>query len=308
MKISSLRQALCSDRSQITNDPDPGRWFSGNALPPGWAVYSFHFFVNWNCEPPLLGDTFLTTLLVDFEGAETPYSVTGQSVLQAYVDSELPSRFEVLKSVCSTYSRKLLGVLLPECESSTLCKKTPFWMVRSDENGELSLTTSTLSGLKRAIQNHSGGPISIGDKGLTHGTSAVECYLSLTDGVYPGDVDAIVVDEQGNVRSVIEFKKDTKGGPFGNRLVNLCYYPKPDGRKYRRLHALVSEFRKHTHSEVPLIILYFSTKQPLLRIQSVGTLTEQMMEILRDSKDIGISGMNDTQIANKIAAWIGIWG
>ena len=305
MIISPLRQALCSDRSQVTDDPDPGRWLAADMLPTGWAVYSFHFFVDWQHEPPVVGDTFLLTYLVDLQADEDPLSVSKKNVLKAFAGAGLDNRFEALRRVCANYGRKLVSVLLPECEITDLNEDTPFWIVSNGEDRQLEITRSTVSGLKKSIQNHSGGPVHIGDKGLTYGTSAIECFLSRTDAAYPGDADAVVVDGNGQVRYVIEFKKHTLDTPIGEHLATR-YYPKPDGRKYRRLHELVSMFEQSDHGAVSLVIFYYATKRPLIRLQLVGELSMQHMEIARDSGDVLIGDMNDQEVADKVIAWLDI--
>jgi len=305
MIVSPLRQALCGDRSQVTDDPDPGRWLAVDMLPAAWAVHGFHFFVDWRHDPPVVGDTFLMTRLVDFDKGEDPYSVTDGDVLKAFAAAGLPAEFEALGRVCANYGRKLVPVLLPECETSALNDESPFWIVSRGENRDLTITRSTVSGLKNSIRKYSGGPVRVGEKGLIYGTSAIECLLSLTDAAYPGDADAVVVDGDGGVRYVIEFKKHTLTAPLGEHLAGR-YYPVPDGRKYQRLHALASSFESGGRGAAPLVILYYSTKNPLIRLQLVGALDRQRMEIVRDSGDIRIEGTNDRQVADTVMAWLGI--
>ena len=286
------------------DDPDPERWLTADMLPAGWAVHSFHFFVDWRHDPPVVGDTFLLTRLVEFKDGEDPLSVTDGDVLKAFGDAGLPDEFEPLRRVCAKYGKNVVPVLLPECETSALNDTTPFWIVSGGDQ-ELTITRSTVSGLKNAIRKYSGGPVRIGEKGLTHGTSAIECLLSLTDAAYPGDADAVVVDRDGHVRYVIEFKKHTLTVPLGKHLAGR-YYPAPDGRKYRRLHALVSALERSGHGAVSLVIFYYSTKDPLIRLQLVGALDRQRMEIDRDSGDVSIEGMSDREVADRVMAWLGI--
>ena len=305
MIISPLRQALCRDRSRATDDPDPGRWLAAETLPIGWAVHGFHFFVDWRHDPPVVGDKFLLTRLVDFEDGEDPLSVTEGDVLKAFGDAGLPVEFEALGRVCTKYGKKVVPVLLPECATSALNDATPFWIVSGGGDRELAIARSTVSGLKNAIRKYSGGPVCIGEKGLIYGTSAIECLLSLTDAAYPGDADAVVVDGGGRVRYVIEFKKHTLTAPLGEHLAGR-YYPKPDGRKYRRLHALASALEKSGHGTVPLVIFYFSTRHPVIRLQLVGGLNMRSLQIVRDSKDVRIDGMNDREVADAVMEWMGI--
>ena len=217
----------------------------------------------------------------------------------------MPVEFDALEGVCANYGKKLVLVLLPECETSALNDGTPLWILSGGGDGQPAITKSTVSGLKKAIRKHSGGPVHIGEKGLTHGTSAIECLLSLTDAAYPGDADAVVVDGNDHVRYVIEFKKHTLAAPLGEHLAGR-YYPAPDGRKYRRLHALASAFERSGHGAVSLVIFYYSTRHPLIRLQLVGALDRQDMEIVRDAGDVCIAGMNDREVADTVMAWMDI--
>ncbi|MXY32850.1 MAG: hypothetical protein F4Y60_01920 [Boseongicola sp. SB0664_bin_43] len=305
MIVSPLRQALCTDRSQVTKGPDPGRWWSTATLPSGWAVHGFHFFVDWRLSPPAVGDTFLLTRLIDFERGEDSHSVTDGNVLGAFKAAGLRVEFEALRAVCARYGKELVAVLLPEREPAALDDGTPFWIVSTGKDGELTIARSMLRDLKKAIRTHSGGPVRVGGKGLIYGTSAVECLLSLTDAAYPGDADAVLVNTDGHVRYVIEFKKHTLTDPLGKHLANQ-YYPAPDGRKYQRLHALASELGSSSHGAVSLVMFYYSTKRPLIRLQLVGALGPESLEIKRDSGDVRIDGMTDAEVGGKIMAWMGI--
>jgi hypothetical protein len=115
----------------------------------------------------------------------------------------------------------------------------------------------SLSQVREVIRVLSGGPVEIGSKGLIYGTSRLECYLSRTDSLWPGDADAVVLDQNCDPLTILEFKKHTR---YGNgevedqRLSN--YYPSPDGRKYDRLSILRSEMEKSP----PIVVVYYPTQ------------------------------------------------
>ena len=138
MIVSPLRQAICSDRNRVTDDPDPGRWLAADTLPVGWAVHAFHFFVDWQLEPPVVGNTFLLTRLVDFGDGEDPLSVAEDDILKAFVDAGLSVEFEALGRVCANYGRDVVPILLPECETSALNDATPFWSVSGGGDREVA--------------------------------------------------------------------------------------------------------------------------------------------------------------------------
>ena len=305
MKVSPLWLASCRDRSEIQQARDPGRWLAEDTLPAGWVVHGFHFFVNWQTDPLDVGDTFLLTRLVVFDEGEDPLSVTESDILTAFRDAGLPDKFGSLRRVCVKYGKELVSVLLPECETAVLNDATPFWTVKGNQNGELIIARSTVLGLKNAIRKHSGGPVLIGKKGLIYSTSAIECILSLTDAAYPGDADAVVIDGDDHVRHIIEFKKHTLSAPLGEHLADR-YYPKPDGRKYKRLHALASAFESSGYGAVSLIILYYSTRASEIRLQMIDEVSQESLKVGKDSGDVCIEGKSDQEVADTVMTWLGI--
>ena len=305
MIISPLRQASCLNRAQITTDPDPNRWVEAG-LPKGWTVYSFQFFVRWNDRPYTIGDNFLMSRLIDLGPGETLDSVSDEDVMAAFTASGNVQHFANLEAVCARYDKRIASVLLPEIPVNNIVERTPIWSVLRSDAGELQIRRSTLDGLKRAFRRDRGGARSqLGRKGLPFGTSAVECALSRTEDIFPGDADAIIVDQLGDIRHVIEYKKHTRLEPLHKHLASR-YYPKPDRRKYQSLDGLVSNLRTFDLGGVPLTILYFSTKlsEPLIRLQSIGPLRGESLKITRDSGDVSISGMSESEVGLRVMHWL----
>jgi hypothetical protein len=120
------------------------------------------------------------------------------------------------------------------------------------------------------IRSYSGGPIQIGSKGLIYGTSRLECYLSSTDSLYPGDVDLIVLNPNNRPSAILEFKKHTLATNIREQKLSN-YYPRPDGRKYDRL-ELLREFISGDGGNVPLLVLYYPTN---------SAFTEGRLELLK---------------------------
>lgn len=305
MRISLPQQARCADRSQATNAVDPARWLLP-ALPPGWRLHSFHFFVNWSHNPPLLENAVWMTRLLELNVNEPLERVQSSQVLEVFLASEHADTFASLQRICHECQHRLTAIILPEVGIQMLAPATPLWKVRySEGNNELHVEATTLGGLMNEIQRYSGGTVSVGAKGLIYGTSAVECYLSLTNAAYPGDVDAVIVDTAGHVQCVVEFKKHTLRDPIADHLVTR-YYPRPDGRKYQRLDCLVQHYRQIGDATVPFAVLYYATGRPVIRVQVMGALTRNNVTIDRDSGDIDISGQGNLQVAQQLMGWMGI--
>jgi hypothetical protein len=115
----------------------------------------------------------------------------------------------------------------------------------------------SIESFKELIRYNSGGPVQIGSKALIYGTSNLECYLSGTNSLYPGDVDLILLDRSNKPVGILEFKKHTLSTPISKqRLAN--YYPYPDGRKYNRL-SILKDYLSNESNTVPFFVIYYPT-------------------------------------------------
>ena len=117
----------------------------------------------------------------------------------------------------------------------------------------------SLSGFKELIKSHSGGPVSIGSKGLIYGTSRLECSLSKTDSLYPGDADLLLLNEDNKAVCILELKKHTLSSPISEQCFTN-YYPRPDGRKYKRLALLRDFLASKSNSRILFFVLYYPTQ------------------------------------------------
>ena len=115
----------------------------------------------------------------------------------------------------------------------------------------------TLFALKNQIQQYSGGAVKVGWKGLIYGTSRLECSLSHTDSLYPGDADLVLFNDQKETIAILEYKKHNLHTPIENQQLSN-YYPRPDKRKYDRL-SFLSHFLGRDHP-LPIIVIYYPTK------------------------------------------------
>lgn len=244
------------------------------------------------------------TRLVRFQEGESPESVTTAALERAFTSGPDGMALNNLGRFCALYGYEVTAMLLPEIPVARIDENTPIWSIPYRANGGCTAITTSLSNLKATIRQHSGGPVFVGAKGLTYGTSAIECALSKSDSAYPGDVDAVIVDDKGVIRCVVEYKKHNLSDPLGNHLIDR-YYPTPDGRKYRRLDALVADYRRTT-AVIPFVVFYYSTKSEVIRVQQIDQLLPNEVKISRDTDDMMIAGMNKHQVAAKIVNWLGI--
>lgn len=304
MHISPLQQALCSGRSQVSSGPEPQKWIAPS-LPDGWRLVSFHFFVNWSSHPPVVANQIWMTRQLRFDSGVDLANVHYVDILNIFNQSLAGREFDQLETICSTYGFKATTVLLPEIHVSAISDETPVWVIAKSGGANNRIQKVTVENLKDAIQKHSGGEVRVGDKGLRYGTSAVECYLSNSDAAFPGDADAVIVDNQNRVRCIVEYKKHTLSAPIGEHLMTQ-YYPRPDGRKYQRLAALANRCENGFQQRIPLIVLYYSTKQPIIRLQEIGSLDKYSATISRDTGDISINGRLTKEISDDVVRWLGV--
>ncbi|ECG8589557.1 hypothetical protein FNI11_07290 [Salmonella enterica subsp. salamae] len=301
MYIAPLQQALCADRCQITRGPEPGNWIVPS-LPDGWRLLSFHFFVDWRQTPPIVADRIWMTRQLRFEAGDSFDTINDEKILRQFYAGPTNRDFEDLERACAPCGHVVSTILLPEIPVTDIHDHTPVWAIDRRQNGDLRIIRGVVQHLKNAIQHHSGGPVHVGNKGLTYGTSAVECYLSRSDAAFPGDADAVIVDAQNQIRCIIEYKKHTLNAPIGQHLAGR-YYPHPDGRKYQRLEALAARCRNALSSPVPLIVLYYSTRTPVIRLQEIGNLNATGITIKRDSNDMRIHD----SISDDVVNWFGMY-
>lgn len=301
LKISLLRQALCEDRSRSVASDDPNAWIS-LALPPRWKIYSFHFFVDWNHTPPRIGRRVWLSRAIRFDSSEEYMSAGRAHVESALLDSESWRDYKALKLALERYALRPEVILLPELPAHEISDSTRIWVCREADDATLDVRQHTVDDLKRVIRRESGGPVSVGKKGLSYGTSAIECYLSHTDSAYPGDVDCLIVDENNNAVCIIEHKKHTLRDMIGAHLIER-YFPYPDGRKYRRLDALVRHFRLFAR-DLQFVVLYLSTSRPEGRLQEIGELRENEVKVVRDSGEISFYDRDPLLVGATILHWL----
>ena len=268
-----MRLAPCANRRKPVNDPDPSRWLYP-ALPTGWKVYSFHFSINWLQETPTVDGPFLMCRLVEPGQKAISNEEAVQELLTLFQNSHEIDYFHGLMNVSNLYERNLTLILLPEDMNKKVTDATIFWTITKDEKEDLAIRNHSVRTLKEAIRRRHGVPTREGGKGMKLGTSAVECYLSTSWDIFPGDADAIIVDESDRIRHLVEYKKHTISDKIDNHLAQK-YYQDSDPRKYQSLQALTEDINRQPPGDVRLTIFYYSTRSPAeIRLQEVSHIDD----------------------------------
>lgn len=282
--------AKCGDRTSLPKahltSGAPEEWFSNEILAPhGFFGLTFDFFVDWSARPvclrpvvwvkrilapphtyPQFIEDLQANLLAEFSAAYLKRLVSFAKSHQ--LDAQLIIFRDDFDWKAET--TELLLVYVSERDSGNFCFD-PFIL--------------TLKQLKQRIQLYSGGPVQMGSKGLFYGTSNLECVLSGTDSLYPGDVDLVLLNKADQPVGLLEFKKHTLDTPITDqRLSN--YYPRPDGRKYDRLAILKDYLSSVKGSHIPLLVIYYPT---------VVGCTEGKLEVL-----VGSTGKLATKAASNL--------
>ncbi|MEO6820255.1 MAG: hypothetical protein ABI266_01350 [Ginsengibacter sp.] len=271
--------AKCCDRNSMPKthptSGSPEDWFSKEILAKhNLSGISFDFFVNWHLNPPSITPIIWIKRILS---SQYSYPQAIANIKNTLVKEFGEKQLEVLKAFAKNNHFKIQFIIF---------KDELYWKDRAseilivnfkiDENEQFIFDTLliTMDEFETTIRNHSGGSVQIGSKGLIYGTSNLECYLSHTNSLYPGDADMIILDENCKSICILEFKKHTLNSSIeSQQLAN--YYPDPDGRKYNRL-AILKEYLKPYNANIPLLNIYYPTR---------SHFKEGRLELLKGSAD-----------------------
>jgi len=271
--ITKLKLAKCEDRTVLASNINNPEALIKPSLGKEYYSYNFNFFVDWNRTPyeikPVFWITRLLRYKVDFS------KISNSDILNAFNENGGQEYLKNLNEVLGSYG-KIECVLLGEREGYKVNSMSPYWKIDIDNNIE----TNNVNHLSKLIFKSRGGEAPMGSKGLIYGTSDIECYLSKTGNNYPGDCDSLI-SKDGKVAAIIEFKKHTLDDDISNHLAGKYYSQGKDIRKYEALFALGRMF----NNSPPVIILYFSTKQRVFRLQCVDA-SEGNWLVKSDSSNI----------------------
>ncbi len=253
--------ALCTDRSRLAQENSviggPDNWLTDNVLNQFGAIgVGFDFFINWN-----------TTGLDRNIWIKRPINTGLIKSIDSMPDDQIAeilradSKFTNLVRFSSANNLTTSAIIFDDSQNwhaESASAIHAFWPRDATLRHGLVIDRIRRSDIETLIREKSGGPVNIGSKGLIYGTSCLECTLSTTDALWPGDADLVVCEKNGlKPLAILEFKKHTSKSTLTFDQQGLGnYYPYPDGRKYNRL-ALLSE-QLAQHQRVPLFVVYYS--------------------------------------------------
>lgn len=253
--------ALCADRSRLAQENPviggPDNWLTDNVLNQfGVTGVGFDFFINWNTTG--LDRNIWIKRPINTELVKNIDSMPDEQIAEIL---RTDSRFTNLVRFSGANNLTTSAIIFDDgqnwCAESASAVHA-FWPRNATLQQGLVIDRIRRSDIEALIREKSGGPVKIGSKGLIYGTSRLECALSTTDALWPGDADLVVCEKNGfKPLAILEFKKHTAKSTltFDQQCLGN-YYPYPDGRKYDRL-ALLSE-QLSQHQRVPFLVVYYS--------------------------------------------------
>lgn len=233
---------------------EPEDWLTNDLLDKyQLKQINFDFFVDWSnnkispefwvkriadSEPIIPTTANVQKLIYECDGEDYVINLAG------FVNGSLKYKIFRESTAWARYSNN------PELQPK------PILDVLINKSGKVTeIKKITLQTLMRQIRKFSGGTTKIGSKGMKIAFTDLECFLSKTDALWPGDADMILLNNSNEAIAILEFKKHTLNAKIEEHMFER-YYPKPDGRKYNRLALL----RDSIKESIPIIMIYYPTK------------------------------------------------
>ena len=206
--------AYCNNRARPASthphSGEPDEWLADTYLEShGLVGFTFDFFVNWRTRS--ISNRLWIKRIV--EPSITSWPVLSQDLSNAIYQCDGEGK---VKQLCEFAAKYSLSCHYFSFKESHDWENSPAPIVAVSFGGNGLVTDIReveLPILMRRIQRHAGGPVPVGDKGLTLGLSTLECYLANDKkdegAAWPGDADLVLVDSNFTPHAIIEFKKHT---------------------------------------------------------------------------------------------------
>jgi hypothetical protein len=255
--------AKCGNRRQAAKiNPlagEPQEWLNTPVLKQRqFRVLSFDFFVNW----PLfsIADEIWNKRLVREE--VSPWPVLDPQILMNWIEQvDSPETVQVFQNFCRAQRFNAHYFLF---------KDATRWEADLQVVVDVEIGVSTQSPLltkpselRQRIRKLRGDRVPLGAGGLIYSTSSLECFLSKTTDFWPGDADAVLVDEKNLARAILEFKKHNLDTPIEKQT--LLNYRDRDKLKYQSLGLLRD--RLQTAATLPILMVYYPTQAHIKKVK-----------------------------------------
>ncbi len=254
--------AKCSDRQSAPKSHpasgSPEDWYRNELLEENNLFgVSFDFFVNWSADPISLTPVIWIKRILNIGNT---YEQVVEGLNDVLINEFGSGYLNRLLDFCTKHNLTVQFIIFRDDydwkdEASTLLMIDA--SVDAQTNVQFHSQIVSITDFRQIIQEHSGGPIQIGVKGLIYGTSQLECSLSKTDSLYPGDADLVLLNTDNLPVAIVEYKKHTLTTSIDKQKLSN-YYPHPDGRKYDRL-AILRDYLSGQNPKLPIVVIYYPT-------------------------------------------------
>lgn len=293
--------ARCDNRNVLPKfnhiSGSPEEWFQQPRLDQyNLQSISFDFFVNWQVKPEkLMRHAWIKVLLN--QSPSTLLDHNGHLDCDLLLDL-LNKHFQALAidawyEFC-TYNSMQLEFIFIDDTISTVADADQLIFARvykAQDVIKLAAKIITVTELKAKIKCGTGGDINVGRKGLTFGTTCLECFLSTSGAAYPGDADLVLFDKDTlNTVAVLEFKKHTLNTAMAEQCLSN-YYPKSDRLKYHRLFLL----NAYLTGQSKLVVLYYPTLNlEYSKVEIIGGTDTSLKVVDSTLIKLPVSAVEDT--------------
>lgn len=254
--------AKCTDRKVLAKvnpiSGEPETWLDPKIMESkNLYTLSFDFFVNWNIKQ--IKDEIWIKRNVDHNIAWP--NTSSSDLLEWIINLESKQRLNNLYIFCDNNNFNSEYFLFKEQDAN-------YWSGNPDEIIKYNLKTQKARTLNpNDVQNEiyklRGSRPSLGPDGLKYGTTSLECYLSNKPDFWPGDVDDLIIDDNGIPKAVIEYKKHNKNSPIQDQ--SIMNYLKKDKKKYQSLGLLRD--RLSSNHPIKIFVIFYSTNPKVTQIK-----------------------------------------
>lgn len=253
--------AKCNDRDKYArkhpSSGEPEEWLCDSYLEPyGLFGLTFDFFVNWK-ESTIPNQLWMKRIV---EESFMPWPITRwrDTIPSEIYQCDREDKVRQLCRFADKYGMSCRYFLIKDSSDFSNPSAPIIKVSLKADSSVKRVRNIDLTKLENKIKKLRGGPASIGSKGLTYALSSLECHLSKTDTIWPGDADLVLVDSSLTPHAIIEFKKHTSGSNIAYANQKLSnYYPRKDSRKYDSFAHLRDRFINGIET-LPIIVVYYS--------------------------------------------------
>jgi hypothetical protein len=301
--IKKVYPAKCNNRNILPKvnpiSESPEEWLSQDIL-DNYKIngFTFDFFINWRTIN-VSSEVWLKMLLPE----NTSYDFFKENLIKSLDDFWSKVYLYNMYSFTKLLNLKLYFIIFDDSQNwaddTSIIYKIE---VKKKESFSLKIHKYNILAFKNNIRELSGGPVQIGKKGLIYGTSNLECFLSKTNALYPGDADLILTSEDNHPLCLIEFKKHNLKSKIEDENISN-YYPNPDKRKYDRLYIL-QQYIIRQGFNIPLFILYFPTEtiHSKWKLEKIEKINDELVAVNNELFDLPLK--NDLATYNKVVTQI----